>query len=197
MKLKQRAAMVLSLAIAVFLIFLYATLLTSNDAVTGLSRDEEETEQELSRSRDEVLVAPFTQHAESVSEEMPRTTNSVYDVAWRIWREWVEPGHLYPSAAFYSEQMDHILAAMATAPVTSLDVGYKGTQLKASLMLESQRTVFKPKRYYNMIGVFIPDHTTPHCRYERSYVIPGEPYAGFDRHNGEIAGFHLDGYAVD
>lgn len=32
------------------------------------------------------------------------------------------------------------------------------------------------------------------CRYERDYVIPGEPYAGFDRHNGEIAGFHLDGY---
>jgi len=31
------------------------------------------------------------------------------------------------------------------------------------------------------------------CRYERDHVIPGEPYAGFDRHNGEIAGFHLDG----
>ena len=30
-------------------------------------------------------------------------------------------------------------------------------------------------------------------RYERDHVIPGEPYAGFDRHNGEIAGFHLDG----
>ncbi len=25
-------------------------------------------------------------------------------------------------------------------------------------------------------------------------MIPGKPYAGFDRHNGEIAGFHLDGY---
>ena len=31
------------------------------------------------------------------------------------------------------------------------------------------------------------------CRYERDHVITGDPYAGFDRHNGEIAGFHLDG----
>ena len=26
-------------------------------------------------------------------------------------------------------------------------------------------------------------------------MIAGDPYAGFDRHTGEIAGFHLDGYA--
>ena len=31
------------------------------------------------------------------------------------------------------------------------------------------------------------------CRYERDEVIKGNPYSGFDRHNGEIAGFHLDG----
>ena len=29
--------------------------------------------------------------------------------------------------------------------------------------------------------------------YPRTEVITGDPYAGFDRHNGEIAGFHLDG----
>ncbi len=29
-------------------------------------------------------------------------------------------------------------------------------------------------------------------RYTREYVVTGEPYAGFDRHNGEIAGFFLD-----
>ncbi len=34
---------------------------------------------------------------------------------------------------------------------------------------------------------------TAFTRYERGHVIPGEPFAGFDKHNGEIAGFHLDG----
>jgi len=29
--------------------------------------------------------------------------------------------------------------------------------------------------------------------YPRDEIITGDPYAGFDRHNGEIAGFHLDG----
>ena len=30
-------------------------------------------------------------------------------------------------------------------------------------------------------------------RYAREHIIEGDPYAGFDRHTGEIAGFHLDG----
>lgn len=31
-------------------------------------------------------------------------------------------------------------------------------------------------------------------RYRRDFVVEGEPYAGYDRHNAEVAAFHLDRY---
>ncbi|XP_060591166.1 glycosaminoglycan xylosylkinase-like [Ruditapes philippinarum] len=63
---------------------------------------------------------------------------------------------------------------MATWKIISADVGYKGTQLKMTVLLEGgQKAVFKPKWF------------------SRDHVIEGPPYAGQDRHNGEIAAFHL------
>ena len=65
---------------------------------------------------------------------------------WEIWQSWVKPNYLYPEDAFWSDEMNHILRTMATAPITQFGVGHKGTQLKATLMLDKQRTAFKPQR---------------------------------------------------
>ncbi|XP_035685479.1 glycosaminoglycan xylosylkinase-like [Branchiostoma floridae] len=91
---------------------------------------------------------------------------------WTIAASWVSSRHIYPEDA---EELGGILRAMATAEITHADVGYKGTQLKALLVLNGhQKAVFKPKRY------------------PREYIIEGKPYDGYDRHNAEIAAFHLD-----
>lgn len=36
-------------------------------------------------------------------------------------------------------------------------------------------------------------------RYDRDTIVdgPDDPYRGFDRHNGEIASFHLEGYKTN
>ena len=65
---------------------------------------------------------------------------------WAIWRGWVQENTLYPKEVFYSDEMNHILATMATANITSFGLGSRGTQLKATAMLGTQKTVFKPKR---------------------------------------------------
>lgn len=65
---------------------------------------------------------------------------------WVIWEMWVKPNYLYPEGAFWSDDMNYIIDAMATAPITSFGLGHKGTQLKATMFLGKQRTVFKPMR---------------------------------------------------
>ncbi len=65
---------------------------------------------------------------------------------WDIWRRWVRQDRLYPEDVFWSDQMNHIINSMATAEITSFDVGYKGTQLKAGVLFGKQKAVFKPMR---------------------------------------------------
>ncbi|XP_041133977.1 glycosaminoglycan xylosylkinase [Polyodon spathula] len=91
---------------------------------------------------------------------------------WEVAAQWVGPREVYPDE---TPELGAVLNAMATGRVERADVGYKGTQLKALLVLEGgQKVVFKPKRY------------------SRDTVVEGEPYAGYDRHNAEVAAFHLD-----
>ncbi|XP_064089471.1 glycosaminoglycan xylosylkinase-like [Macrobrachium nipponense] len=95
----------------------------------------------------------------------------VTDDPWDLARKWANPKTLLPDKA---KGLGDVLGALSTAPIVAADIGYKGTQLKVSILLKGgQRAVFKPKWY------------------SRDEVIEGEVYAGADRHNGEIAAFHL------
>ena len=88
--------------------------------------------------------------AEGVQEPIKLPNKVSPDVAqkvpWMIWQQWVKSDYLYPKDAFWSEDMNHIINSMATAPITSFGFGSKGTQLKASMQLGIQKTVFKPMR---------------------------------------------------
>lgn len=86
---------------------------------------------------------------------------------------WVSDRQIYPHHS--NEELSSILHYMASLKIVKADVLPKGTQIKLLLLLEGgQRVVFKQKRY------------------ERDYVVPGKAYDGYDRHNAEIAAFHLD-----
>eukprot|EP00794_Sanderia_malayensis_P016215 gene16215-17847_t len=95
---------------------------------------------------------------------------------WDTWWSMVKERHV-TSPQMARREVEEILKELATAKIIEADVGSRGTQLKASLKLdgpEMQTVVFKPMRY------------------PRDHVIRGNIYDGFDRHNGEIAAFHLD-----
>ena len=63
---------------------------------------------------------------------------------WEIASQWVGPREVYPEE---TPELADVLTALSTARIERADVGYKGTQLKALLVLDGgQKVVFKPKR---------------------------------------------------
>jgi len=51
----------------------------------------------------------------------------------------------------------YVLSAMAKYRVTSADVGYRGTQLKMTLVLDGQQQViFKPRWYNTVFFKYLP-----------------------------------------
>ncbi|XP_031574377.1 glycosaminoglycan xylosylkinase-like isoform X2 [Actinia tenebrosa] len=94
------------------------------------------------------------------------------DDPWLTWKEMVKLRQLTSSQP---GGVNTILDGLSFKPIVAAGIGYKGTQLKATFLLDGkQKVVFKPMRY------------------PRDYVIEGKPYDGYDRHNGEIAAFHVD-----
>lgn len=119
---------------------------------------------------------------------------------WEIASQWVGPREVYPEE---TPELAAVLTSLGTARIERADVGYKGTQLKALLVLDGgQKVVFKPKRLVllpkkkkiSLDSVFddFGSSSSSVPRYSRDYVVEGEPYAGYDRHNAEVAAFHLD-----
>jgi len=114
---------------------------------------------------------------EQIKKEMDRIKIEVNKPAgksnpWDVSRNWVRPRLVYPQM---HPQMGWILNHIATVKIKKADVLPKGTQLKMLFYLEgNQKAVFKPMRY------------------ERDHVIDGNAWDGYDRHNAEIAAFHLD-----
>ena len=72
-------------------------------------------------------------------------TDYEYDDPWLLWRGMVKSRQI--TSPTDKESVDIILDAMMYKPIIAAGVGYKGTQLKATLILEGkQRVVFKPMR---------------------------------------------------
>lgn len=102
----------------------------------------------------ELLDALVQQNSEKLSEQAMRENlngaggdeGPLGVDPWNLWHSWVKQDWFYPKGAFWSQEMTTILRAMATYPITSFDVGHRGTQLKVSMYLGTQRTAFKPMR---------------------------------------------------
>lgn len=107
---------------------------------------------------------------DSVSQANRASIN--FKRAWKLAASWAKSRELLPED--HSLELDALSAALESARILSADITTKGTQLKLLLELEGgQRVFFKP------------------IRYSRLAELNGQPYSGFDRHNGEIAAFHL------
>ncbi|KAG8227419.1 hypothetical protein J437_LFUL000428 [Ladona fulva] len=85
--------------------------------------------------------------------------------------EWATPNQLVPNPA---PVLGSLLRTLCTSQIRKAENARKGTQLKLLLTFDSGwQGVFKPQWY------------------ERNEVLWGPSYGGKDRHNGEVASFHL------
>lgn len=80
-----------------------------------------------------------------------RTKNSqdfnVTKPPWELWQDMVRETELTERGSEGKSKLNAIVKALQTSPIIQMSVGYRGTQLKASMFLKgSQKIVFKPKR---------------------------------------------------
>ena len=106
-------------------------------------------------------------------------TSNIIETAvrlWNMWHTWVQKdGTLFTPRQSSSHQMSELLHFLSReAEITAVEAGKLGSQLKLSFLLAGgQVAVFRPMWY------------------SRGHVIEEAGNKGADRHNGEIAAFHL------
>ena len=91
---------------------------------------------------------PFT--VKRTTLQTPMVADTANRNPWEIWKGMVTliGTKVTPNGTLGSLQVNAVLKALRSFPIVNVGVGFKGSQLKASMFLEgSQRTVFKPKRF--------------------------------------------------
>jgi hypothetical protein len=114
-----------------------------------LSKDKRSTK---ATDRNEKLakgIATITQNNRATSNLRTKSKQNLIlnKPAWLLWQDMVKEREVTQPGQEGKMKVDAIVKALQTVPVIQTSVGYKGTQLKASMFLKgNQRTVFKPKR---------------------------------------------------
>ncbi|XP_053380958.1 glycosaminoglycan xylosylkinase-like [Mercenaria mercenaria] len=171
MRLKPRR--VLLLALILFIFYVLYKILAPETSSKHIQVDKYTNKPSLTEARKNVTLKI---EQSDVVRELKATYRLDWDhhlneSPWTIAQKWISKEHVHPEN---TPELGAVLRAMATRKIIAADVGYRGTQLKMTILLEGgQRAVFKPKWF------------------PRDHVIEGPPYAGEDRHNGEIVAFHL------
>nr|CAD7462009.1 unnamed protein product [Timema tahoe] len=100
--------------------------------------------------------------------------NSSDELSTTLWdtaSKWVSSREVLPAQA---PQLGSVLRTLCSTRIIRAENAQRGTQLKLMLTLAgNQKAIFKPKWY------------------SRAELIDGPVYAGKDRHNAEVAAFHL------
>ncbi|XP_041975470.1 glycosaminoglycan xylosylkinase homolog [Aricia agestis] len=122
-------------------------------------------------SQYKVKNSKFVPYQKNLLRSFNSTKNVNTTSVWRETEKWNSEVSLFPHE---DTTPGKILHAIQTAPIALVDNAPKGTQLKLILLLEGkQKLFFKPKRY------------------SLDYVINGNIYGGFDRHNSEVFAYYL------
>ncbi|XP_063215949.1 glycosaminoglycan xylosylkinase isoform X2 [Bacillus rossius redtenbacheri] len=102
----------------------------------------------------------------------PMNKSTTVDTSqWAIAAKWVNAREVMPA---WAPQLGSMLHTLCSSRILHADNALQGTQLKLILTLAGgQRAIFKPQWY------------------SREAIIQGPVYAGKDRHNAEVAAFHL------